>query len=354
MHVIFLVHGMGSHEADKWAEGVEDTFKEFYDPKRYAFLEAYPMKGNIEFCPINYNDIFDEYLEEARKQADKIADWSKLAHPIEVEELDVLKYLLGMAGAKPSNKFAITHLADVALYVATDLGHFVNSSISRQIRDRLLPEKFNPTRESWSVVAHSLGTRVTTEVLQAGFTEKPGLRHLGKARVVMMIANTSHLIEKYSPYKTGDVYKNAVYPAEDPAFGVCRYYINAAHDLDPVASIRRFNPTPTFGNGRTAGLYHSIRLEMADITSKNIHDAEHYLRHPKVHANLFRFLVSDAPEDQATEDEMKKALEEYRKETLLAPITDVWRNSVDELRNRSTQTLADIMKVWEAFGALIS
>jgi hypothetical protein len=36
MHVIFLVHGMGSHEADKWAKGVQDAFKAVYPAEDFG------------------------------------------------------------------------------------------------------------------------------------------------------------------------------------------------------------------------------------------------------------------------------------------------------------------------------
>lgn len=357
MHVIFLVHGMGAHSKGKWSTGVQKAIRGYYDPKKYAFLDRYhPFKDNFELVEISYNELFDEYLDAAKKQADRLADWSKLARPVDLEELGILQHLLALAGTAPSKEFAVTHLADVALYIATDLGELVKNSIARQISERLHPDRFNPNEESWSVIAHSLGTRVMTEVLQAGFTAAPSLSSFGKARLVMMIANTSRLLEKFSPLNAGDVYHNAVYPSLAKTKGVCEYYVTATHRLDPVAFVEEFDPPATFGDGRTRldEVYHGVKLEQHDITSKEIHDLEHYLRHPKVHTTLFRYLLPGTGARKPTQTEMDDALEAYRKETLLAQVTDIWRDSLADLKNRRTAKIKEIFDLWEEFGALIS
>ena len=356
MHVIFLVHGMGGHKK-AWSSGIQKAIQGYYDPATYAFIRKYhPFKDHFEFVEINYNDLFDEYLAEAKKQADKLGDWSKLARPVDFDELGILKHFVELAGKAPSGNFAVTHLADVAFYIATDLGELVKNAIARQISDRLKPGSFDPAVDSWSVIAHSLGTRVITEVLQAGFTALPSLRSFGKARLVMMVANTSRLLEKYSPINAGDVYHNVVYPSVDAASGVCAYYVTVTHRLDPVAFVEEFDPPSTFGDGRTRldEVYHTVKLQQTDITSKEIHDLEHYFRHPKVHTTLFRYLLPGTGGRQPTQKEMDDAMEAYEKETLLAKVTDVWRNSLAELKNRRTVQIKEIFDLWEEFGALIS
>jgi hypothetical protein len=356
MHVIFLVHGMGSSKKDEWSTAAKKAIQKYYDPKQYAFLDRYPFKDTFEFCEINYNDLFEEYLDEAKKQADRLGDWNKLVRPIDLEELGVLRYLVDLAGKAPSDSFAVTHLADAALYMATDVGELVKNSIARQISARLAPERFNPNEESWSVIAHSLGTRVMTEVLQAGFTAAPSLSSFGKARLVMMVANTSRLLEKLSPINAGDVYHNAVHPSVNPTKGVCEYYVTATHRLDPVAFIEEFDPPATFGDGQTRlnQLYHAVKLSQTDITSKNIHDLEHYLRHPEVHTTLFRYLLPGTGARKPTQAETKKAMDDYCQETLRAKVTDIWRDSLANLKNRRSIKLKEIFDVWEEFGALIS
>jgi hypothetical protein len=347
---------MGTHKPDEWAAGIKRTIQEFYDPKKYAFLEKYPFKDNFDFCPINYNAFFEEYLKEAEEQAERLGSWSKLAHPIDLDELEILRKLVDLASKAPSDKFAVSHLADVALFIATDVGELIKNSIAGQISARLSADKFKPARDSWSIIAHSLGCRVMTEVLQAGFTSVPSLIHFGKARLVMMIGNTSRLLQKYSPFNAGDVYHNAVYPSVDATRGVCDYYVTATHRLDPVAFIEEFDPPATFGDHRTRidEVYHGVKLALEDVTSKHIHDAEHYLRHPDVHIALFRYLLPGTGSRKPTQSELTKARDAYREEALLAQVTDVWRNSLANLKNKPSLKIGEIFDVWEEFGALLS
>jgi len=357
MHVIFLIHGMGSHEKGKWSKGVQEAIGAHYDPKKYAFLEKFhPFEKHFEFVEINYNDHFEKYLDEAKKQADRLGDWSKLAHPIDLDELGLLGELVELASKAPSKTFGVTHLADVALYMATDIGELVKNSIARQIADRLDPARFKPKDDSWSVIAHSLGTRVMTEVLQAGFTAVPSLVHFGKVRLLMQVANTSRLLQKYSPVNAGDVYHNIVFPSVNAAAGCCEYYVTVTHRLDPVAFIEEFDPPATFGDHRTHldEVYHGVKLGLTDITSRHIHDLDHYFEHPEVHTTLFRYLLPGSGKRQPTKAEMETAMEAYQKKTLLAQVTDTWRTSLTELKNQPSKKIQEIFNVWGKFGALIT
>jgi hypothetical protein len=357
MHVIFLVHGMGSHASEKWSAKVQKAIRDdYYDPQKYKFLERFPFKKNFSFCEINYNALFEEYLAEATKQADKLGKWSKLAKPIDDDELGILGRIVSLAGKPPSDKFLVTHLADVAFFIATDLGELVRNSIARQMAERLKPSGFDPATDSWSVIAHSLGTRVMTEVLQAGFTAVPSLASFGKARLVMMVANTSRLLEKFSPFNAGDVYHNAVFPALDPSMGVCEHYVSVTHRFDPVAFVEEFDPPATYGDGRTRidDVFHPVKLSLTDITSKHIHDLEHYLRHPEVHTTLLRYLLPGSGKRGPTAAEMQAQMQIYQEETLAAKVTNVWRDALSDLKNRRTEKIGEVFALWEEFGDLVS
>lgn len=355
MHVIFLIHGMGNSDSG-WSENARKLITDHYDQSRYGFLDqAWPFGKHFKFHEINYNDLFDDYLEEATRQAGKLSQWSRLANPGDGGMLRVLGRIVDLA-KKPANKtnFAVTHLADVILFMATDLGELVRNRIAEQIANRLTSGGFNPGSDDWSIVAHALGTRVTTEVLQIGFSDDPGFESFGKARVVMMVSNTSRLLQDLSPFKAGDVYRNRVYPGRKTA-GVCHHYINANHRLDPIAFIKEFDPPATFGNGRAFidEAYHGIKLNAADLTSKEVYSLEHYLEHPEVHTTLFRYLLPPGSRKGPSQAELKDALAEYREKTVAADITNGWRQSLARLKDLPFQSVGQIFDLWEKYGALL-
>ncbi|HEX7053444.1 MAG TPA: hypothetical protein VF211_05845 [Burkholderiales bacterium] len=350
MHYVFLIHGMGSSSTG-WSKNAKKLIEDHYDKKAYAFLADFPL-SDIKFVEINYNDIFDAYLDEAKQHAADLGSWGKLVKTKDPTMSGVLGRIVGIAAKEPAKSFLITHLADVAFFMATDLGWQVRARIAEQMGAALKDLK---AKDSWSIIAHSLGTRVATEVLQIGFTGAPSLASFGKARFVMMVANTSYLLQELSPYNAGDVYTNIVYPARK-AMGVCHRYINVSHELDPFSFIKRFDPPSTWGNGEvfTQKLYHPILLQAKDLTSKEVHSLEHYLRHPQVHTTLFRFLVDPAGRLGPTEREMKAQMDIYTNETLAAQITAAWRTSIAALRDGKFETAKEIFDTWEKFGALVS
>ena len=357
MHYIFLVHGMGNSTSG-WSENAQEIITRHYKQEDYAFLaDKSPFDQHFKFEELNFNNFFDEYLEKAKEQADKLEQWHKLNSVLVEGMVGILSRIVELARTPPNkDNFAVTHLADVALYMATDLGELVKNAIALEMVQRLRVRKFDPTKgDAWSVIAHSLGTRVTTEVLQLGFTAQPSLRNFDKAQVVMMVSNVSKLLEGIPPWNVaGNVYHNAVYPSAD-ALGVCDHYINATHRFDPFAFIREFDPPADFGDTRAYldNVYHPIKLAMSDITSKEIHSLEHYLEHPQVHTTLFRYLVSRRGDDGPTTQEMADAMEVYRLNALGAQVTDAWRDALDKLKHPSYETFVKIFEAWEKYGALL-
>jgi hypothetical protein len=167
-----------------------------------------------------------------------------------------------------------------------------------------------------------------------------------------MIANTSEVLRPFC--KGGDVYRGAVFPSRTPTKGVCKQYVNVTHRLDPVAFVNEFDPQADFGDGRTKtdNVYHSVKLEASDITDKNIHAIEHYFKHPAVHAALFQYLLPGSIGAPSAE-EMNTALERYRQETLTKKVTNVWRDSLRDLKNEPSKGFKQIFDLWEKFGDLI-
>lgn len=353
MHTIFLVHGMGS-TAPGWSKDVQETLRtKYFDPKKYKFVGSTPFNDHFRFVEVNYNKHFDEYLAAAKQQADNLSKWSKLVSNLDGGVFRVLQRVVQAASKAPSDNFLVTHLADVALFMATDVGELVKNDVAVQLTTEL--QKLDLSGDRWSVIAHSLGTRVMTEVLQAGFTSVPSLRSFGKARMVMMVSNVSRLLERLSPFNAGDVYHNVVFPSLKAANGVCTHYVNCTHRLDPFAFVMEFDPPATFGDGDTLlnNVYHSVKLPLADLLSKEVHSLEHYLEHPLVHTTMMQFLLPGAGTRTATKAEMDAAMSDYRQRALTAPITDVWRTSLEALKTKPFGLIEQIIDLWEEYGHLI-
>src|SRR3569833_124075 len=258
VHVILLVHGMGNCAAG-WSNSLQTALKGYYDPAKYSFLAPFTFDNEFKFAEISYNKNFVDYLADARTQANALSKWSKLATGLSGDVMGVLQRVVDAASHVPADNFLVNSLGDVAFYLASDIGELVKNDVAAQIATALAPP-FDPTTDRWSVIGHSLGTRVVTDVLQAGFTAAPNLRAFGKARNVIQIANVSRLIQKFAaPFApTGDVYHGAVYPSLSAANGCCTHFINATHRLDPFAFIEEFDPPADFGDKAVflSNLYH--------------------------------------------------------------------------------------------------
>jgi hypothetical protein len=332
MHTIFLVHGMGTYKAG-WSNSVQTAFK---------------------FAEITYDPFFVEYLDAAKKQAADLSKWNKLVATLPDGALGIVRTVVDAASTAPADNFLVNSLGDVGFFVATDIGELIKNDLAKQFTDGL-GANFDPAGDRWSMIGHSLGTRVITEFLQAGFTGGATMRAFGKARVLMQVANVSRLLEDLSPLNVGDVYQNAVYPSLASTNGVCTHFINATHRLDPFAFIDEFDPPATFGDGRAFldSLYHGVKLPAADITSKDVHSLEHYLLHPTVHTTLFQYLIPGSGARGPTVKEMSSAMDDYRQQTLAAKITNAWRDLLSNLKLEPFSTLTQIFAVWQNYGNLL-
>jgi hypothetical protein len=337
-----------------WSNSIQADIQKYYNPAKYNFLRDFPFGESFRFKEITYDPLFVAYLAEAKKQADQLAKWSKLAMTLPQGTLGVLQGVVTAAIKAPADNFLVNYLGDVAFYIASDISELVKNAIVDQF-SKGLGTDFDPANDDWSIVGHSLGTRVLTEFLQSGFTAAPSLRAFGKARVVMQVANVSRLLEDLSLTNAGDVYSNAVYPSLTSANGCCTHFINATHRLDPFAFVDEFDPPPTFGDGRAFldNVFHPVKLAVSDITDKNVHALAHYMLHPAVHTTLFQYLIPGTGRRGPTAAEMKSAMDDYRGKTLTADITNVWRDSLVNLKSQPFQTVQQIFALWEQYGQLL-
>jgi len=283
-HVIFLVHGMGEF-ADGWSKDVQEQIAAAYST--YAIAKTLPFKDFFRFEEIAYNRHFDKLRKQWRDDSAAVGALLK-KNGLEASAVNKLASAGGAAGAE--DQFLSTHVLDVVLYRFVPMvAEAARNEVAKRILDTLVaaPALDQPR---WSIVAHSLGTSVAHDALHALFTQGVNGKSLvgkTKADLIMMIANVSRLLEEPNV----DVYKSVVRPSAAPAEGICRYYVNARHDWDPIPRPKAFKPLDDWPDVVTRREDRYQLVQINAFQHKNIHGLEHYLSNPKVHVALFRRLI---------------------------------------------------------------
>lgn len=299
---LFLVHGMGKHEVG-WEKPIVALLEDLYGRYRIGKSSStLTFDERFHVVPIGYDDIFRDLLAKWKGNANALG---KRAEGVQAHHVT---QLIGWLRGVDPDEFVWSHAADVLLYrLFVGVRETVKTAVASQIVEELVDLKAN---ESWSVIAHSLGTAVAHDALDMLWTGKlPGGQATGfsaaqnKAQLVMMVANVSRVLET-----TPDVYESTVRPgdAADPDSG-CFFFLNARHDLDPFTRPRMFAPRdwPTPG-AISEGIYWPV--EIWHIHQKNVHAWEHYLENPAVHIPMLRMLTFDTA---VTRDEEQQAIDRF-------------------------------------------
>lgn len=288
-HLIFLVHGMGVNDAT-WSDAVQKTLTDRY--ATYPALSFVPFDQRFQFVPISYYDEFaalrDQWRNSTQALGTALAPLG-LAVPL-ITTLDKL------ASSTNKNTFINTHVLDVLLYHFTGL---TTSTVREAVRSAILTaltalDQTQPIR--WSIIAHSLGTSVIHDTLHETYSAPPPpaggvpttasqLALITRPTLLAMVANVSRVLETDI-----DVYLSRVQPGnpDDPQ-AICKYYFNARHQWDPIPQPKAFRPAswwPTLGV-RALTPDRFLDVTISEIEQVNVHDFNHYLRNPLVHAPLF-------------------------------------------------------------------
>lgn len=349
-HILFLVHGMGSYgkfEDGKWVQDTDGWFKEASDALREAyddFIKDDPDLGRgkdfdkrfaIEFVE------YDFYMEGYRR------DWEAQAGTWNAFPIDnnIANAVTEFFQGNSDEAFFWTHVADVLLYLSPLIEDAVYVRVAKQILEALKKYHTAGSLDSWSIIAHSLGTAVTSESLQRilrDIDQNAELRVAAPApQVVCMAANVSRALAP------GSAAYNAVITPTG-GFGVQRY-ISCSHSLDPFCRIRPFKPTdPAWtGSFRYSDLnkltdYYLLK-ELLDwgVDRENFdkaaavipHQFRHYMRQPQVVARLWPLLFGKEPVDFP---DLEKTVRDKNLADVLGAITEP---KLEEIKKRLKETL---------------
>jgi hypothetical protein len=296
-HIVFFVHGMGTHDAT-WHEAGVNILKSALT--EYDAFGDRPLLDHIQVIPIVYDDKIETWR---RRMSEDFAGFRAAfladVDPAEAKgesltkQLDQLESWIG-AGVDPG--FGWTHAADVLIYRwMYTLRMQIDVTVGTQITKHLA-EKGNA---KWSIVAHSLGTSVAHNVLNMlysrGVGDAPPWQPAEiRPQVLMMVANVSRVLQRPG----AKVYETSVRPGRSTAGALCAYYLNVRHKLDPFVYPMPFNPDlwPECGTYASNAYQHlqpaHIHFEKSEILK--VHDLDHYFKNPRVHVPLFRALFGNA------------------------------------------------------------
>ena len=341
-HVVFLLHGMGSHKKG-WSKPAIKALK------ANATALGYPLKltTDFEFIEINYDHNFLDYLEQHNKEANTLSTYMTM-HQLGKPDT-IFRGLWEYASGSLSNeKFVIAALGDVYLYKLTNyqdkVRNFVLTTITRTLEAKGKPE--------WSVLAHSLGTRVIHDVLDEFVATWSNLNDFGKPMALGMISNVTHLLA----LDPSTLWKETrVWPHSTIKQGPCYKYVSALHPADPFTWIKEFDPTPDWGNNAEySGLYRKPSIGIKELTRANSHSFEGYLEHPKVAADIlwaFGTGTTDAPAFDP--DKLDTSMSKYASKTLGGASDKVWKKAENLKQERDLTSKREFVRAINDFEKFI-
>lgn len=343
-HIVFFVHGVGD-DAKGWSRELRASFK--------ALFDSYPLPpGGLPFAElfetaeIFYNDLFDEWRKRVAREAGAAL---RLLGDGGLGD-DAVRRLLEAGSAAGGGGFLRTHALDALQYRFLRLvADAIRDAVQHQIMSRLAETEFG-TPVRWSIVAHSLGTSVVHDTLQAMFKPGPGTEGsaLFQPFAVVMLANVSQLLHERGFLEGADAYGSFVRPNREPDQGACRYYLSAANGFDPVALAGDFSPPSSWlaEAARTQRRFRPLAFK-AIPKSREVHGFAEYLAHPGVHVPLFRILSADP--DRITDAQEDAAHAAYRAANPELSAEDLKRRALEALLERArSEDWFERVAVWKA------
>lgn len=316
--IVFVLHGIGEYTSG-WIDGESCAVPVLREViKQYPHFENRTLDSYVEFVPILYDDVFQRVMGHWKALADGLSQ----SVPVMPGFMDGALEL--MSGATKSD-WAHTHGVDVALYWGFRLFQQrvvlrVLAQMTRKIADTIAQPEGRP---HYHVLAHSLGTAVAHDALHhlgteawlarlkdAKFDDDDGhaaaserdtyvdavsqlRQHTPnplspqrfKFETITMLSNVSALI-----HPSTSPYHSIVRPGSSSDMGAyAQVYFNFNHKFDPVSIAGNF--VMPDGWKIVGGV--DTKLDHIYKDPKNIHDAAHYVRNPKVHLALLAFYVND-------------------------------------------------------------
>ncbi len=278
MHVLFIVHGMGSFSDQldsHWAKPIKQLLKKQWK----VFFPNVSFDDSVKIVPLTYDTKFRTYWQQVANEADV---WGRVLADANIDGVvDAIKTF-----DDEEANFIVGSILDVLLYRgARGFQQYIRASVQYQII-KAIREYWDPpnqdTSVEFSVLAHSLGTAVMHDTLDqlsnSRVGDHPGpfsMKHF-RLKGYMTLANVSRVLYGSDP----SFYTEAnVRPFHGGQAGLVSRFVNVHHQADPFVFPGRFSP-PWSGEYKDVKVHHLYDL--------NTHGYEHYLTNPVVCARLFQ------------------------------------------------------------------
>lgn len=312
-NVIFLIHGVGQHAAD-WADipgGPAFALREA--AKGYSYFKDHPLDEAVEFIPIRYDDLFDRILKGW-------ADAAKALWTLGGDFSPMLGSGIALLAKADAGAPAVAVGGDVPLYRGFALFRQrilmrLISSMASTIAARTQAAQGTPV--SFHVIAHSLGTTVAHDAINALGTESWPVDDLAakrdpdgvKAEGAAFAAAKATGAFKNGSFRFGSLFQvsntsGLLYTtAQAPTASIVRpgqylqTFLNVDHKFDPISKVGPFLLPETWAPM-------GIQVTVDHIHELNIHSYAHYLSHPDVHLHVFKQGIADFTLDN---DDKKRA-----------------------------------------------
>ena len=318
-NTVFLIHGMGVHKPG-WTSAKNGPIHTLTEASNHypGFTTQAPLSDVVEFVEISYDDIFSKILTR----------WAELANAINGKLPEATPQAIQAITAKldeidqPDNWFA-THSLDVMLYWGFPLiRRLVQLRVATKLMQTISRHASLASGEDrkYALIAHSLGTTVAHDSIHkmaktawlgdatnaldvvneldpedqvsasdleaaiARFGIHPFGPGIFKFDAIYMIANTSRLLQKAASSAYQSVVK-PMFSSGGPTTNSCRRFINVDHFLDPIGKVRRHRAEEAWPNAFRFGTAKDM-FDIRHVYDVNVHALEHYLIHPRVHADI--------------------------------------------------------------------
>ncbi len=334
---LVLVHGMGTHD--------EATFKKTVTgPLNKAsgyFSSIGKFEDEVTLHYIDYNSIFEDVRRKIAETAIGDLDTKFPNAPSFIADLSKFH------GKFDDDSFFYTHWLDVLIYRS-----FYKDAVQVRIAKQLLEAMRLAIDEAADIhiLCHSLGSAPMHDTLHKLYINDidPSVGEnllsagLNRIKSITMVANVSLLLEAGA-----NPYTSAVKPGLNG--GICDYFLNCRHVLDPIASIDKFDPDSHWVDIRPLQFKN---ISINGIERANVHDLDHYLANPRIFIPLFyhlfqgTFITKQAEVEKAyaehDETTVQGRFEKLRHELGDASFTLQW--NPDTMEFDYTGNLKDIEK----------
>jgi len=297
---LFLVHGMGLQQ-DGWEKPLREHLGNLF--QKYSRLGVANLEDLFDVIPIQYDVVFRNLVTRWQNDAQAFGAAEAATSPL----VGKLTGWLQDAGNNENKLW--THPVDVLLYrFFPDVRQAVKTRVANQIMPVLQNLKAS---ETWSVVAHSLGTAVTHDTLDMIWSgtlpdgSPTGMNERNRqAQAIVMVANTSRVLQT-----TVKAYESKVAPGPAGKAGRgCFQYLTCYHRLDPFTWVDPFRPELWPDRAAVDQALYQF-LEADHIYDWNLHDAVHYLLNPKLFVPVLRALTMPTAVTKKVE---KDALDSFK------------------------------------------